>query len=341
MKPGGYSDSGADIAYSLQRSGLEVVLPIDAGTGADPRREFDWVFPDTAKGIEHARSRGADTLWANTVLFEGHPLQALESTPGPTIIGQRCAVAQRFDDKFYTNRFLRQAGIHAVPSVLVGRGAYSDDDAVLDVDSLSYAELQRLGLDLPLVVKPIRGRGSQGVARVSSLDELRDAAGLLLESSALYGNRVMVEPYLPGEETTVTVLPPGIYSHGTMHEHWALPAVRRINHIGGVAPYSGVVAVVDNSVAVSVADESPALREAKRQCEQAAALIEARAPVRIDCRTAPDGTVFLFDINVKPNMTGPGRPGRERQSNLCALAAREFGWSYDALLVHVVRSRVG
>ncbi|MCX8534126.1 hypothetical protein [Chryseobacterium luquanense] len=50
MKSGGYSDSGADIAYSLHQQGIEVITPVE-----DPAVEIDlnWVFPDTKEGIQN------------------------------------------------------------------------------------------------------------------------------------------------------------------------------------------------------------------------------------------------------------------------------------------------
>lgn len=38
------------------------------------------------------------------------------------------------------------------------------------------------------------------------------------------------------------------------------------------------------------------------------------------------------------NMTGPGRPGREDQSSLTALAASALGWSYTDLLQTTLNS---
>ncbi len=98
MKPGGYSDSGADIAYCLLRAGAPVVLPVRK---PDPVVALDWVFPDTMGGIRGALTRGAEVLWANTVLFEGHPLDGREA--GVRIVGQHPAAVQRFDDKYFTN----------------------------------------------------------------------------------------------------------------------------------------------------------------------------------------------------------------------------------------------
>lgn len=37
-------------------------------------------------------------------------------------------------------------------------------------------------------------------------------------------------------------------------------------------------------------------------------------------------------------MTGPGRPGREDQASLTALAASEYGWDYPTLLSRILES---
>jgi hypothetical protein len=37
-------------------------------------------------------------------------------------------------------------------------------------------------------------------------------------------------------------------------------------------------------------------------------------------------------------MTGPGRPGREDQASLTAIAAAAMGWDYGTLLQHILES---
>lgn len=36
-------------------------------------------------------------------------------------------------------------------------------------------------------------------------------------------------------------------------------------------------------------------------------------------------------------MTGPGRPGRENQASLTAMAATAIGWDYGTLLQNILR----
>jgi len=67
-------------------------------------------------------------------------------------------------------------------------------------------------------------------------------------------------------------------------------------------------------------------------CVEAAQAVGALAPIRIDCRQDGHGAYRLFDLNAKPNMTGAGRPGRDDQDSLSAIAARAIGWDYPTLL---------
>ena len=316
-KPGGYSDGGADIGFVLRGQGVRVLTPV---ADPDPARPLDWVFPDTEDGIAEAIAAGATILWANSVLFEGHPLEAVLGRV--RVVGQVPTLTQRYDDKFATNRMLEQAGLPVARSFLMARAARVGVRALPDVET-AVAEA---GLTFPLIVKPVRGRGSQGVTRVADLAALLSAATLLIEN-AKFGDTLIVEEYLDGEEVTVTVMPPvdGAYR--------ALRPVRRFNQKDGVAPYNGDVAVTANSVAIGV-DElaSPAVQAMLGACLRAAALVRARAPIRIDCRADASGDYKLFDLNMKPNMTGPGRPGRDDQDCLSAIAARADGMDFAALL---------
>ena len=45
--------------------------------------------------------------------------------------------------------------------------------------------------------------------------------------------------------------------------------------------------------------------------------------MRIDCRADRDGEYRIFDLNMKPNVTGVGRPGRADQDSLSLIAARD------------------
>jgi hypothetical protein len=322
-KPGGYSDGGADIAYALRRAGVDVVTPSAA---PDPASALDWVFPDTMEGIRSAGAAGATVLWANTVLFEGPPLEA--ALADFAIVGQLPAAMQAFDDKFATNRLLAEAGLPVARSFLLSGTARDDVCSLTDVEQACASR----GIAFPMIVKPVRGRGSQGVTLVE-IGELRDAAAALIEA-ATFGDILMVEEFLGGDEMTVTVMPPASPrpDNTRSQTHWALRPVYRSDQHAGVAPYNGDVPVTANSTATTSGLSDPAIVAMIDACVAAAALVDARTAIRIDCRADRDGTFKLFDLNMKPNMTGPGRPGRDNQDCLSAIAARADGWSYVDLL---------
>lgn len=324
-KPGGYSDGGADIAFALRSAGRTVVTPVDA---PDPHTALDWVFPDTEDGISAAIAAGASTLWANTVLFAGHPLEGVLSDYD--IVGQLPAAMQAFDDKFGTNQMLADAGLPVARSFLLSGEDRTNIIALRDVEQACADR----AMAFPLIVKPVRGRGSQGVTRVTNIEALRSSASALMEA-ATFGDMLMVEEYLDGDEMTVPVMPPASpHPDATLTPaHWALRPVFRFDQPGGVAPYNGDVPVTANSVAI---DQErlldPAIVAMIDACVAAAALVDARTAIRIDCRADAEGTFKLFDLNMKPNMTGPGRPGRNDQDCLSAIAARADGWTYVDLI---------
>lgn len=119
---------------------------------------------------------------------------------------------------------------------------------------------------------------------------------------------------------------------------WCLPAVKRFNHKAGIAPYNGTVAVMKNS-SVLENDElnSGKIIEIYSQCEKAGELLNIKAPIRIDCRADENENYFLFDLNMKPNMTGPSRPHRQNQDSLTLLASRKISWNYINVLKNMMR----
>ncbi len=322
MKSGGYSDSGADIAYELKKNGVQIVTPID---DPDINVDLDWVFPDTKKGIQAALDRGANTFWLNTVLYKNHPIESFFDSD-IRCIGQLPSEVDIYDDKYVTNEFLRKNQIPIPKTILISSENLKD-----------YS----LDMDFPLVIKPIRGRGSQGVSQIKTQEKLDNQLNELF-SSKKYGNTVYVEQFLSGQEITVTVMPSGRYliddQERSYKNPWCLPAVKRFNHDDGIAPYSGITAVIQNSSVLENDElDSKKIMEVYRHCEKAGRLLNIKAPIRIDCRADTHGNYFLFDLNMKPNMTGPSRPHRQNQDSLTLLASKKIGWNYFDLLLNILK----
>lgn len=181
------------------------------------------------------------------------------------------------------------------------------------LETLTPEKLATLGLAFPLIVNPVRGRGSQGVTLVDDHAAFQRASAELIDSGR-FGDELIVEQFLNGTEMTVTVMPQRIGHDGLTRAPWPLPPVRRFNHAHDVAPYNGIVAVTSNSIALTRTEQTePVISAMFDACVHAARLVEARAPIRIDCRADADGTLRLFDLNMKPNMTGAGRPAGPRR----------------------------
>ncbi|WNJ18793.1 hypothetical protein [Pontibacter sp. G13] len=325
MKPGGYSDSGADIGYCLHHRAIPLRVP-----RIHPRMEvdLDWVFPDSVEGIEQAYQAGARIFWLNTVLYASHPITQFFDRD-IQIVGQSPSLVDRYDDKLVANAFLQSQGL-PVPPFAKFQLAQVEQAA----DSIPA---------FPVVLKPIRGRGSQGVSLIQDRAAFLANAQKLTEAGT-YGDAAYWEPFLPGKELTLTVMPPDRFNMGRLKgwksTYWSLPPVARINHSAGIAPYNGTVAVVQNSAVISPDEiQQPAVQTLMRQCERAAQLIGAQAPIRIDCRADSEGNYQLFDVNLKPNMTGASRPHRREQDSLTMIATRVLGWDYGDLLERMLNLR--
>lgn len=279
----GYRDSGADIAYGLKNQGISTVTLKD---DPDPASQEGWCFPDTEEGILKALERGATCLWANTILFAQHPLQQAKSlsqyASNLRVVGQPPMLVEQGDDKNFVNSLLRQDGSFNMATF---RTITASDFKQLD------------GIKYPLVAKPVRGRGSHGVKVCHFESELfAHLEGLLAESPV-----VILEEYLPGQEGTVTVMPPS----NEKSRHWEMPMVVRFNHQDGIAPYNGVVAVTSNSRAVSPEElkSTSTYDEISAQCVRVAEKLKATAPIRVDVRRwndDRDSQFALFDVNMKP-----------------------------------------
>lgn len=289
-----------------------------------PSNDSDWSFPDTEDGILEAIDKGATHLWANTIVFASHPLQ-ISSKIGQhaeklRVVGQSPLCVDRYDNKDWVNTLLRRIGGFSMPRSwsLPPMGTSPSSDVLRD-------------LPYPIVAKPIRGRGSHGVKVCRSPEELAAHAKSLADEDAA----AMLEEFLQGEEATVTVMPPTAEKKG----YWALPLVSRFNHHDGIAPYNGTVVVTANSRVVTDCEKDPICAKVMRESERAAELLGVTAPIRIDVRRysdSPDSSFALFDVNMKPNMTGPGRPGRDGQASLTMMAASALGWDYKELLRQIL-----
>lgn len=207
-KPGGYKDSSADIAFALvhhkSSSSFPPITVVTPHTSPSPTIDSQWSFPDTKEGILAAVSapHHATHLYANIVLFGSHPLAVLASEgklpKGTKFIGQDPKTTELWDDKAWANDQLRAEK---------GLEGWFPKSWLLKRADGGGVELADVRANLPVVIKPVRGRGSHGVSVVKTEDALAQGLADLWKE----GDLVLVEEFLEGEEVTIGVMPPGDY----------------------------------------------------------------------------------------------------------------------------------
>ena len=138
VKPGGYRDSGADIAFALREAGIPIVTPTAM---PNPIAATEWVFPDTPDGIAAALAAGAGVLWANTVLFADHPIARL-GRADVRLVGQVPALAEWWDDKWRANGRLRDNGLPVEDGALIGVDGAAGVLPVADLDERGIAAMR-------------------------------------------------------------------------------------------------------------------------------------------------------------------------------------------------------
>ncbi|RPB01316.1 glutathione synthetase ATP-binding domain-like protein [Choiromyces venosus 120613-1] len=309
----GYKDACADIAWAVQSLNDPTIRLTTPQANPDPATDEHWSFPDTQPGILAAVAAGANTLWANTSLFAAHPLATTALPSATRIIANPPKVVDIVDDKAFTNKLLQNSHVSIPKSWLLERD-----------DARSVEKLSQMVYDLPypVMLKPVRGRGSEDVELIDGFVAMLDRLDALFEK---YGF-VLIEEFLEGEEGTVTICPDPAEQSGWL----ALPIVCRSEQVDGVVPWNGHVPVTQNSSVIPLHEEDEFHRAAKQECIRVAQILNLTSVARIDIRRKSEegGQFFLFDVNLKPNLTGAGRPGRDDQDSLCAMAAKEYGWGY-------------
>jgi len=160
---------------------------------------------------------------------------------------------------------------------------------------------------LPIVVKPVDQGSTIGVTVVHAWSELEGA----VDAAARYGDRVLIERYIPGRELAVGIL-----------GDQALPAVEieptrdvydyECKYTKGMSRYT-CPARIDEKLA----------RRAEEAALAAFRLLSCADFARVDVRLAPDGTPYVLEVNTIPGMT---------ETSLLPMAAQAVGLSYEQLV---------
>lgn len=174
-------------------------------------------------------------------------------------------------------------------------------------------EIPELPFGYPVVVKPVTEGSTVGIHIVEEARQLDEA----LRDSFQFGDRLLLEQFVPGREVTVGIL-----------DGQVLPVIE-------IRPHSGFF---DFEAKYTVGQTDylvPApLDEAMTQTCQTLALrtwqvVGCEGVARVDIRIRPDGACFVLEINTIPGMT---------ETSLIPKAARVTGLSFDDVCERIMAS---
>ena len=211
-------------------------------------------------------------------------------------IGSNSRTMKDMIDKFHTHEVLASRGV-PVPAHVLVRATDSD------VSMVRY----------PAFVKPMGESRSVGVnddSVVNSPDELRRQVAYIDRE---FRQPALVEDFLPGDEFTALVL-------GNREDQVCLPGM-----VGVEPQYYGKHKVLRADLRgvglTRISDAGPRAEEVKALAVRAARAMNCLDHVRIDVKTAADGTLKIMEVN--------GIPGLKQHKSwgpqLCRLHFRSAG----------------
>ena len=233
---------------------------------------------------------------------ENGGVQAALDARGIPYTGPGAAASRVNMDKTAAKRILDAAGVPTAAWTVVGPDA---------------ADLSRenLPLPLPVVVKAPRDGSSVGVYLVEAFAQWADAVreATRIDSEKFGGTgEALVEAFIPGREMTVGVL-----------GGEALP-VLEICAPGG---WYGYDAKYNSDETRYPFPDDPFLPEMQRIAVQAFEATGCRGVARVDFRVAPDGRMYVLELNTSPGMTG---------HSLVPKAAAKAGLDFQSLCMRVL-----
>ncbi len=319
-------DSAADIACALRNIPMTVITP-----AKNPYidKDTDWVFPDTAKGIEHAVNSGADCIWLDTCLTADHPI-TIWLNRGIKVVGQHPMLSGMYNDKWNTLLLLKD-----------------NDIPVPEAELLKYDDFRTYNKKTryPVVAKSVRGHHRDVIAIIRNKEDFQEVLTKMFDVDR-HGTAVLLESFLPGEEISVTIMPAGTYNIAgktvVQDNPWHLPGVKRLDHHNGISPEPNPTKVLqDNKVLNDKEEDSMQVQAAYQHCQAAARLVGIRAPIQMDCRADATGIFTLIDLNMQPALPGPSRFHRRNVESLTGISAAKIGWTYPELLENILAQNWG
>lgn len=165
----------------------------------------------------------------------------------------------------------------------------------------------------PCVVKPSDEGSAVGVSIARNRRELSKA----VKSALKYSSTALIEKYIPGVEITAAVL-----------DGECLPLIEIVPK-GSFYDYRSKYSpgMSDHIVPARIA--SAAAQEASKIATKSFRALGCRAFGRVDMKVAPDGRIYVFEVNTIPGLTA---------TSLFPDAARAAGISFERLIELMIRA---
>lgn len=262
--------SGRRVANVLTQSGHTVrVHDLDATLLA----EIDEFAPDVIWPLVHGS------------VGEDGSLQSLLESIGIPFVGSNSVQSMLASNKPTAKGLVAASGVATPGWVSLPQLLFRQLGATQVLDAIDT------DLTYPVVVKPTDGGSALGISRVEDSDQLRAA----MVDAFAYGERVMIERFIPGREIAVSVLD---LEDGPV----ALPAVEIVTDDGDYNYDARYTTDTTEYFVPARLDEDEARLVAQVGVE-VHRILGLRHLSRIDFILDDDATVWFIDANVAPGMT--------------------------------------
>ncbi|HEY3043709.1 MAG TPA: ATP-grasp domain-containing protein [Vicinamibacterales bacterium] len=260
--------AGRDVPASLGREGSAMLAALVADlaaidghhivTTADPR------FPLTAPaGVDVVRMTNTRAMFLDALISSvdavwlvapetGRCLERLTARverKGIALLGSGSTAIRRASNKAALPRLLARHGVPHPETRVIDP---SRDDWKVDV------KIAARELGYPLVVKPARGAGCEGVSLARHARELRQAVAMARQTNG--EGRVVLQRYERGVAASVSLLADGRRAIALTTNAQCMTVSRQFSYRGGITPLAHPLAVRAAEEAVRACEAIPGLR---------------------------------------------------------------------------------
>ncbi|GAB3644913.1 D-alanine--D-alanine ligase family protein [Glycomyces tarimensis] len=276
-------------AVGITREGDWVQLPGDATFAIEEAGSLPEVTADSGKSVALELGPGHQTPAdiAFPVLHgpfgEDGTIQGLFEMAGVPYVGSGVLSSSICMDKEFTKRLLDAEG--------VPQGKWAVLKAGEELDA--HAVIEKLGL--PVFVKPARAGSSLGISKVKSGAALADA----VQKAREVDDKVVFEAAFEG----VREIEMGVLAtlDGELEVTYPLEVLAQ----GSDGWFDFDAKYLDNPEPFNLEPDFPdgVAEQAQALAKKVFRLLECRDLARVDCFLAPDGIVYLNEVNTMPGLT--------------------------------------